>query len=414
MIYKKILNDFLFFFFGLFIFSSTFSIAIAQIALGVCILLFLIIIIKFKYNPFPKRLIVFYFMIGMYIAWNIIASSLGDIPGRSLLALKQEWLFLAIPIGIYVLGWEKYRRKIIITFAFGVLLISIYAIIQHFTGIYWFKENPLFPAFDMGYRVKGFFPHRLTFGNYYAVASSFFIGYYFWGNKKFSPLEKKLFITAAILGSVATLFSYSYGPIFALITTIFLLAILKNRKIGLITILAGLTILLASIFMLPGLKSQLNTKINTESSVANEASRVYIWSNAIKMIEDNPIFGVGASNFVDTFEKINPGHRIHGHAHNDLLHIGAVSGLPGMIIWFGIWVLIFIYLKNSIISSNSLFINNYYWIAALAGSFAFFMTSITEATFSDEEVRQLLMFVWAIGLYPWALIDKNKSEPLSE
>jgi O-antigen ligase len=414
MIYKKILNDFLFFFFGLFIFSSTFSIAIAQIALGVCVLLFLIIIIKFKYNPFPKRLSVFYSMIGLYITWNIIASLLGDIPSRSLLTLKQEWLFLAIPIGIYVLGWEKYRRKIIIAFACGVLLISIYAIIQHFTGIYWFKDNPLYPAFDIGYRVKGFFPHRLTFGNYYAVASSFLIGYYFWGNKKFSPLEKRLLITAAILGSIATLFSYSYGPIFALIATIVLLAILKNLKIGLITILAGLTILITSIFLLPGLKSQLNTKIYTESSITNEASRIYIWSNAIKMIEDNPVFGVGAANYGETLKKINPGHRIHAHAHNDLLHIGAVSGLPGMIIWFGIWVLIFIYLKNCMISSNSLFLNNYYWIAAIASSFAFFMTSITEATFSDEEVRHLLMFVWAVGLYPWALIEKKMSEQLSE
>ncbi|MCH7689568.1 MAG: hypothetical protein IIA17_00810, partial [candidate division Zixibacteria bacterium] len=40
--------------------------------------------------------------------------------------------------------------------------------------------------------------------------------------------------------------------------------------------------------------------------------------------------------------------------------------------------------------------------AAAVGSIAFFMTSLTEATFSDEEVRQLLMFVWAAGLYPLA------------
>jgi len=26
---------------------------------------------------------------------------------------------------------------------------------------------------------------------------------------------------------------------------------------------------------------------------------------------------------------------------------------------------------------------------------------MTEATFSDEEVRQMLMFVWAIGLAVW-------------
>jgi hypothetical protein len=36
--------------------------------------------------------------------------------------------------------------------------------------------------------------------------------------------------------------------------------------------------------------------------------------------------------------------------------------------------------------------------ASLLGSAAFAVTSLFEATFADEEVRQLLMFVWALGL----------------
>jgi len=29
---------------------------------------------------------------------------------------------------------------------------------------------------------------------------------------------------------------------------------------------------------------------------------------------------------------------------------------------------------------------------------AFVITSLTEATFADEEVREMLMFIWAVGL----------------
>jgi len=413
MIYKKVLNDFLFFFYGLFIFCSTFSIAVAQIALGISSLLFIIIIIKFRYNPFPKALRIFYLMIAMYIAWAVISSLMGENSIGSIVLLKQEWLFMAIPIGIYVLGFEKYRNKIIFFFACGVFLVSIYAVIQHFTGIHWFKKTALFPAFDFGYRVKGFFPHRLTFGNYYAVASVFFIGYYFWSNKIFSNFEKKLYILTTIMGVIATLYSYSYGPIFALILSLFLLALIKDSKRGLIIISAGFILATAFYLFLPGLKDQIKTKINTEESITNEASRIYIWSNAVEMIEENPVFGVGPANFSDTFLKNKPDHRVHVHAHNDLLHLCAVIGIPGMVFWFGIWVMVLLYLKKYYFSSHYLFIDKKYCVAALAGSFAFFMTSISEATFSDEEVRQLLMFIWAVGLYPWALIDKKKIEPQS-
>ena len=40
-------------------------------------------------------------------------------------------------------------------------------------------------------------------------------------------------------------------------------------------------------------------------------------------------------------------------------------------------------------------------LAAFIGSVMFFLTSLIEATFADEEVRQLLMLIWAVGLGIW-------------
>ena len=72
---------------------------------------------------------------------------------------------------------ERYRGKLIAAFAIGVAILSLYGILQHLTGVHWFKDSPLVPAYDFGYRVRGNFSHRLTFGNYYATAAVFVLGY---------------------------------------------------------------------------------------------------------------------------------------------------------------------------------------------------------------------------------------------
>lgn len=396
MLYTKILNDFLFFFFGLFIVGSTFSIALGQISLGVALLLFLIIILRKTYNPLGNKLSLIYKIIGLYIFWMALASLFGATPLRSLMILKEEWLFLAIPIGVYVLARENFRQMIINAFAVSAGVVSIYAIIQHFTGIHWFKDRPLHEAYDFGYMVKGFFAHRLTFGNYYATAAAFFIALSLFPSS-LSSKQKKLMLSSGLLCALATLFTYSYGPIMALFLSIGLIALMKNRTKSIIAIIALGAVIAGSIIFIPNLSQRISDKIEIETSLANEASRVYIWDSALEIAADNPIFGVGQGNFYDTFEANRPGHRIHVHAHNDLLNVAAMAGIPGLIFFFAIWVILFMTWKSILINDKT---NQTYAAAALIGTFAFFITSITEATFADEEVRQMLMFIWAVGLFP--------------
>ena len=100
---NKLLSDILLAFFTLFIFASTFSIALAQISLGLSLALFIWVAVVTKYNPFVKELKWFYLFIGAYIVWMFISALMGDTPVKSMLILKEEWLFCAAPIGIYLL-----------------------------------------------------------------------------------------------------------------------------------------------------------------------------------------------------------------------------------------------------------------------------------------------------------------------
>ena len=175
MFYQRttLLRDFLFFFYALFLFGSTFSIALAQVALGFATVLFIILAIAHRYNPFAGSLKWFYSFVGLYIFWMLVSALLGETPLRSVLILKEEWLFIAMPIGIYLLEKDHYRRRLLTVFAVGVGIFSLYGVVQLLTGVHWFKSVAPNPGPEFGFVVKGNFPSPMTFGNYFATATAF-------------------------------------------------------------------------------------------------------------------------------------------------------------------------------------------------------------------------------------------------
>lgn len=392
MIYNRVLNDFLFFFFALFIFTSTFSIALAQISLAISLLLFLGIIIYKKKNPFPIEFSKLWIFIAAYIGWLIISSLFGKTPLKSVDICKEEWLFLAIPIGIYLFKIKSFSKKLIYAFAIGVLLVSIYGIIQHITGVYWFKDRPPYEAYNFGYRVKGFFTHRLTFGNYFSVAATFLTTFTFFSWNSLTKRNKILFTVTSLLGIIVTFLSYSYGPMLALLVGLVVLTFIKNKKISLY--ISSIIVILVVLFFLiyPNSWNRISSRASLEFNSSDPLSRLYIWDNSLTMIKENPLIGVGKGNFGKEFTLIVNGGRSHPHAHNDILNVAAVTGIPGSILFLAVWLSLLIYLSKKDYLKNPLI------AASFVGSLTFLISSMTEATFADEEVRQMLMFVWASGL----------------
>jgi hypothetical protein len=109
------------------------------------------------------------------------------------------------------------------------------------------------------------------------------------------------------------------------------------------------------------------------------------------------------------------------HAHNDIFNIAAIAGIPGAIFFVGIWLTLFVYLVRmrrkylrAQIHNPAAWERLRFCTASLLGSAVFFVSALTEATFADEEVRQLLMFVWAAGLWTTYKQSSNQSAAPSE
>ena len=386
----------------LFIFGSTFSIALAQSALGISLLLFIVVAFLEKYNPFQGPVKIVYISILAYVGWLWIASFVNDNSYNSFVGTREEWLFSAIPIGIYLVQKKHMRRFFLISLSAGVLFVSIYGIIQHFTGVILLKDYLAVKAPDFGYMVSGQFSHRLTFGNYFGLMSVFLFGVVAGQPDLRKDRICLIVLLAAIMGTIVTILSYSRGPIFSVVFVLLVSGFIAGRRLfrigvpALVMLVVALTILQPN--LIGGFKQRFDRDLNNEYS----GSRTFIWKTSSEIIRENLWFGVGPANFKQAYRDHLPvdtsPSRQHSHAHNDLLNFAAISGIPGSILWLFLFLVISLMLYRAGGDKNIDESARAWSRAALLATLFFFAASMTEAVFADEEVRQGLMFIWAAGL----------------
>ncbi len=398
------LESSLFSFFALFVFGSTFSIALSQIALGLSLALFLLIVIVERHNPFASSLKWFYLSIALYVFWLVLTAVLGPTPLRSVLIIKEEWLFCVIPIALFLLRHPSHGSRLVLVFGTGVLLVSLYGIFQHFTGVNFLKSYPLKEAPDFGYLAYGGFSHPLTFGNYYGTAAAFLLAYALGNRRQLDRLVLWLLIAAALLGMVAAMLSYSRAVLFGVALALVILGASLGRRY-LVLLLIVVAAMSAIVFLgMPGLAARFTAKVKADVGGVYEGGRIFIWKNSWKIVQEHPWFGVGQGNFRDAYaghlRSDIPEKRKLTHAHNDLLNIAAISGLPGAIIFAAMWVSVLCHIWRARRVRAGPAISHRIGRAALLGCLVFLVTALFEATFADEEVRQMLMFLWALGLWP--------------
>ncbi|MCX6021536.1 MAG: O-antigen ligase family protein, partial [Chloroflexi bacterium] len=106
--------------------------------------------------------------------------------------------------------------------------------------------------------------------------------------------------------------------------------------VGLLTVLAGFTVLLTG----AGLTPSAAALRGQERTGFGFVSRLEIWQRAIAMIGDYPYSGIGLNTFRLIMDRFYPGFVLgpENHAHNFLLQAGVEHGLPGLIAW--VWLLV--------------------------------------------------------------------------
>lgn len=399
--------------------STPFSIALTQLALGATLLITLVIFAIDRsyfqrcFGSVSSSIKYAAGAAGMYVLWMIASALAGDTPVESILILKEEWLFLAVPMGLIHFRSPERRILLIKLFTISVLTIAVYGIVQHFTGIHWFKSSTPIAAPDTGYRVFGTFTHRLTFGNFFAVAAVFVLAFAVRKLEHQFAVKRILSAGSAIAALIATTFTYSRGALVGYVLGAFVVVALPSRRLLMSSVLVITLMAVLIVGLVPGIAQRFSSAFENDINREYSGSRLFIWDRTLDIIGDNPVFGVGQGNFkaayVDRLPADIPQVHKHAHAHNDILNIAATGGIPAAMFFASLWVLVMYNLYAAWKSGTPEV--RAFCLASLGGSVVFALTSLVEATFADEEVRELLMFIWAAGL--WPQISAAKSHDLA-
>ncbi|HVP07372.1 MAG TPA: O-antigen ligase family protein [Candidatus Acidoferrum sp.] len=390
-------------FYLLFVIGSTFSRAVAQISLGFALGIFLIVIITEHHQPLVKSLKWFYVFVGLYIGWLLVAAVFSKDPAHSLYFTRKEWLFVAVPIGVYLFQNEKIRSRVITALAIGVSVVSVYAMIEFYTGTHWLNmEGWNFVPIPVEY-VAGTFFRPLEFANYYATAAILILGWVAGGSAQWDR-KQKLLIAAATLAMLAAVLTFRRGPTIYMAVGLIIIMIVKRKS----WLWYGASVLAAAIIMsaaLPEVRTRYTSDMTWDASSAYEGSRLFIWKNSLALIERSPLFGVGNGNFMGEYrEQVGPKVKevyVHGHSHNDIINTAAIGGIPCALFFMAIWWFIFRRIWRGWRDPSFSETDRRLLFVSLVAALVYFLTSLTESSFAHEETHELVVVIWAMGLAPW-------------
>ena len=135
----------------------------------------------------------------------------------------------------------------------------------------------------------------------------------------------------------------------------------------------------------------------TATSEQSVSERFLMWQSAIHAIEGSPLMGVGFGNYEAAYQENYildaAKERSQGHAHNVYLQFWAETGLPGLILFCGLF--------GYILQWSWRRVKNFYGLIIFSATGALMlygMTDYTVASFSAMRVYWLVFGVCVVGL----------------
>jgi putative inorganic carbon (HCO3(-)) transporter len=163
--------------------------------------------------------------------------------------------------------------------------------------------------------------------------------FFAWG--KLGTAEKIIYSEAVLVMSGVLALTQSRGAWIALGAVLLTLIVLGWRR-GWVTI-PGFVILALLAINLRGVPWILET-VFSSGTISGWDGRREIWSRAIYMIQDFPFTGIGMGSFGDVADALYPfftySQGAIPHAHNLFLQIAVDLGIPGLIAWLAILLVV--------------------------------------------------------------------------
>jgi putative inorganic carbon (hco3(-)) transporter len=366
------------------------SIAVSQILLAVALIGW----IATTKRPDIKSTLKLPFILPLCLlfAWTILTSLIAPNSLSNLWAARKFFLFLLlflVPAIIRGEGKTVWTCKAIF-------------IVSALSGGAGMVQYLIDPERDLLHRIKGFMSHWMTYSGLLMLVLVLLISYALsvgWRKHKWILLLSCFITIVLILSQTRT-------ALIGAIAGACVMILLKQPRaiIGLLAI-----IIVLFVFSPAKIKQRLHSSITTQDP------RIEIWGTSLRLIKENPWFGVGLTNVNREALRYRGNYAYpdwaYQHMHNNFLQIAAERGIPGLVFWvwllirFG-WDALGVYRasrKTSLDSTEASIAS----LAALGALTALLIAGIGEYNFGDSEILVLFLFIISA---PYAFLPEPHHE----
>jgi O-antigen ligase len=321
--------------FGLYLFAFSIPISFvpAEFAVALAILGWILEgLINKNWQFFPSKLFI---PLIFYIAWNILASSLSPRTGHSLWALADnEWPLFIMLLLYFIVDDVLILKRIVHLWLFTASVAALYGVWQMFSGYQLHRPDHL-ASMGNYFRAVGFNGFYLTFAGF--VMSVFLVSLCLSMQTVIGKFKWRYMIVALMsFWAVIGTFARSIWLSFALVIPIF--GFIKGKRLGSIVTTIFIVIVLMCLIFVPTIRERAYSSVVPSEN----QTRLNLWKTSMNISKDFPLTGIGEDNFDYYFDKykVEGYYDVSGHPHNDYLTILVSSGIPGLIAFLSIWVVI--------------------------------------------------------------------------
>jgi O-antigen ligase len=381
------------------------SVAAMQIMLGLLIVTRITTSLLQKRSPVKFHY--FYIFIGLYLFFNFITLLVSPDRFNAFKGIvNTEWIILTIPFIVSLPVTARGRKYSFRVLLFSAALAGVYGIIQFFTGVDPVRNKTL-GQFGNYYRSVGGYGAILSYaGNQLMAFGGAFAFFLTSSPRRINKIYYFIILTVLFLSIIA---SQTRSTLVALAVVLVLGFLLTHNRKFIYVMGMVLVFFVAMVLFSPGLKERLITMFNP----AENYTRLNLWKSSLEIIADHPVSGIGHGVFNDYLEVYRvPGFYGAGrHAHNDLLNIALINGLPGLLSWLLIWGVWLTFAIRRYKTLNYTYDDNRIVLGTILAVTGILVAGIFQCYYTDLENNLFWWFMAALALQ--IDLDQKKTAMIS-
>ena len=353
----------------------------------------------------------------LFCVWTVLAACIAQDKGLAFMATRKFYMLLLVPLVPVITIGDK-KLSWIYKAIFPVALLSaIIGIIQYILKPD--KHNLL----D---RITGSMSTWMTYSGLLMLALVLLTAY----GLHVRPKKAILWIPAAAIMALTIVLSLTrssvLGAYIGICVILILMVCIEKRK-RFIVLFIGMILFPFILYCIAPNSIQQRFHSAFDPEDPNTHNRIVLYSTSIRIIRDNPWFGVGPDNVKTEALKYRNENEfpkyLYQHMHNNCLQITAEIGLPGLLFWLWFMVrLVWDSLRVYRYGQTALFPLNQSGtketvVAASAalGVWAALMTAgMFEYNFGDSEVLTLFLFLVSAPYAYLSVIFKSDQQAIQD